>query len=66
MAKALFGFVGGPTNEELNEVVMLRRKITDLETEVLRLKCENDELNAAWTDHVERLSTEDLFEPLAR
>ncbi len=46
MAKALFGYVGGPTADHAHEVAVLRRRITDLENEVLRLKAENDGLLA--------------------
>lgn len=46
MAKALFGHVGGPSPEHAHDVAILRRRITDLENEVLRLKAENDGLLA--------------------
>lgn len=46
MAKALFGYVGGPTAEHAHEVALLRRRISDLENEVLRMKAQNDGLLA--------------------
>jgi hypothetical protein len=42
MAKALFGHVGGPDTRLISEVAMLRRRVQDLEAEVLRLSAEND------------------------
>jgi hypothetical protein len=65
MAKALVGFMGGPTNEQLLQSANLRRRISDLESEVLRLKKENDGLNKALGERVERLTPADLLEPLA-
>ena len=65
MAKALVGFMGGPTNEQLLLTANLRRRISDLEAEVLRLKTENDGLNKALGERVERLTPADLLEPLA-
>lgn len=65
MAKALIGFMGGPTNDQLLESANLRRRINELQTEVLRLKTENDGLNKALSERVERLTPADLFEPLA-
>ena len=44
MAKALFGHVGGPDTRLISEVAMLRRRVQDLEAEVLRLSAENDAL----------------------
>lgn len=65
MAKALVGFMGGPTLDQVRESASLRRRISDLESEILRLKNENDGLNRALAERVERLSTADLFEPVA-
>ena len=65
MAKALVGFLGGPTNEQLLQTANLRRRISDLEAEVIRLKTENDGLNKALGERVERLTPADLLEPLA-
>ena len=42
MAKALLGYVGGPDTRLLAEVAVLRRRVRDLEAEVLRLSAEND------------------------
>jgi regulator of replication initiation timing len=44
MAKALIGYIGGPAPEQLRETARLRQRIADLESEVLRLKVENDGL----------------------
>lgn len=65
MAKALVGFMGGPTNDQLRESAILRRRISELEAEVLRLKHENDGLTKALGERVSRLSPADLLEPLA-
>lgn len=47
MAKALLGFVGGPDPRLLGEVRRLGRRVTDLESELLRVRSENDDLQAA-------------------
>lgn len=65
MAKALIGYMGGPTNDQLLESATLRRRITELQAEVHRLKAENDGLNKALCERVERLTPADLLEPLA-
>ncbi len=65
MAKALIGFVGGPTSDQLRETARMRRRIADLEAEVLRLKIENDGLLAAVREHIEPVTAGDLFEPVA-
>lgn len=44
MAKALLGHVGGPDPRLVTEVTRLRRRVHDLEAEVLRLQAENDSL----------------------
>lgn len=44
MAKALLGYVGGSDTRLLAEVAVLRRRVRDLEAEVLRLAAENDAL----------------------
>ncbi|HVQ88902.1 MAG TPA: hypothetical protein VMT88_12060 [Actinomycetes bacterium] len=46
MAKALLGHIGGPDTRLLAEVAMLRRRVRDLEAEVMRLASENDALLA--------------------
>jgi|GEM_PF-507500 len=45
MAKALYGHVGGPDTRLMSEVAMLRRRVQDLQAEVLRLSAENDALH---------------------
>jgi hypothetical protein len=65
MAKALIGFVGGPTTDQLREAARMRRRIADLEGEVLRLKIENDGLLAAVREHLEPVTAGDLLEPVA-
>lgn len=47
MAKALFGYVGGIDPRKVREAGQLRQRIVDLESEVRRLKEENDALAAA-------------------
>lgn len=59
MAKALLGYVATPNVHQAREA-QLRRRIADLEAEVIRLKHENDELLAATDLH--DLSTADLLE----
>ena len=44
MAKALIGHVGGPDPRMVMEMRRLQRASTDLESEVLRLRAENDAL----------------------
>ncbi len=66
MAKALIGFVGGPTSDQVRETAQLRRRIADLEAEVLRLKIENDGLLAAVREHIDPVTAGDLLEPVSR
>ena len=47
MAKALLGFVGGPDPRLVDEVRRLTRRVNDLEAELLRVRAENDGLQAA-------------------
>ena len=47
MAKALLGYVGGSDPRLLAEVAMLRRRVHELEAEMLRLRAETDALAAA-------------------
>ena len=61
MAKALFGYVGGPDPRLLTEVRRLRLRVTELEAEVLRLQAVNDALTAAPDD--EHLALDDAREP---
>lgn len=65
MAKALIGYVGGPTSDQLRETARMRRRIADLEAEVLRLKIENDGLLAAVREHIEPVTAGDLRERVA-
>ncbi len=65
MAKALIGFVGGPTSDQVRETARMRRRIADLEAEVLRLKVENDGLLAAVREHIEPVTAGDLLEPVS-
>jgi hypothetical protein len=51
MAKALLGHVGGLDPRLVTEVQRLRRRVTDLEAEVGRLKQENDGLAQAAVEH---------------
>lgn len=51
MAKALFGHVGGSDPRLVTEVQRLRRRVSDLEAEVLRLQAANDDLAQAALDH---------------
>ncbi|HEX6920254.1 MAG TPA: hypothetical protein VF314_08505 [Actinomycetes bacterium] len=50
MAKALIGHVGGPDPRVVLEVRRLRQRVRDLESEVLRLRAENDALSTPVTD----------------
>ena len=56
MAKALLGHIGGPDPRILAEIAVLRRRVNDLEAEVLRLRAEN----AALTVVGEELLTLDV------
>lgn len=46
MAKALIGHVGGPDPRMIIEMRRLQERVRTLETEVLRLRAENDALAA--------------------
>ncbi|AWB92830.1 hypothetical protein [Aeromicrobium chenweiae] len=65
MAKALLGYLGGPTPDQVRETAALRRRVSDLENEVLRLKVENDGLLATLRERVDLVTAEDLAEPVA-
>ena len=65
MAKALIGYIGGPTSDQMRETAALRRRIADLEAEVLRLKVENDGLLRTIRERVEHVTAGDLMEPAA-
>lgn len=65
MAKALIGYLGGPTPDQLRETAALRRRIADLEDEVMRLKVENDGLLRTLRERVDLVTAGDLAEPVA-
>lgn len=67
MAKALIGYIGGPTPTrgdaaQLRETARLRQRIVDLENEVLRLKVENDGLLKTLSDSVEHVTAGAVLE----
>jgi predicted deacylase len=66
MAKALVGYLGGPTSGQVRETASLRRRVADLENEVLRLKVENDGLLATLRERMDQVTAGDLAEPFAR
>jgi hypothetical protein len=45
MAKALLGHIGGADPRILAELAVLRRRVSDLEAEVLRLRAQNEALS---------------------
>ncbi|KRV50988.1 hypothetical protein AQ490_01880 [Wenjunlia vitaminophila] len=47
MAKALLGYVGGPDPRLLSEMRRLQQRVQDLESELVRMRAENDALAAA-------------------
>jgi hypothetical protein len=65
MAKALVGFIGGPTSSQLRDTALMRRRIADLEAEILRLKVENDGLLQALREQVDHVTASDLVEHVA-
>lgn len=65
MAKALIGYIGGPTSEQLRETAALHRRIADLEAEIMRLKVENDGLLRTIRERVDHVTAGDLMEPAA-
>jgi hypothetical protein len=65
MAKALVGYLGGPTSAQLQQTAAMRRRIADLENEVLRLKVENDGLLAALRERVDLVSASDLAQTVS-
>ncbi|MGH3424294.1 MAG: hypothetical protein ACRDO8_06190 [Nocardioidaceae bacterium] len=62
MAKALLGYVGTTDPHRDHEIARLRRRVGDLEAEILRLKSENDALHSSLSGE---LSTADLLAPVA-
>jgi hypothetical protein len=65
MAKALMGHLGGPTPGQVQHTAALRRRIADLEAEVMRLKIENDGLLEALREQVDQVNASDLAESVA-
>ena len=51
MAKALYGHVGGPDPRVIAEMRRLQRRVTELESELIRVRAENDALAAAMDSH---------------
>ena len=68
MAKALVGYIGGIDPRKAREAGQLRQRIVDLESEVRRLKEENDALAAAYRRSGERSERVEIIErdPAAR
>lgn len=66
MAKALYGHMGGQTPEHAHDVAVMRRRIGDLENEVLRLKAENDGLLARLAETAHDGDYAELLESAAR
>jgi len=65
MAKALVGYLAGPSHDHAaGELARLRRQVADLQAEVLRLKIENDGLIQALGSGVDDVS--ELLEPIGR
>jgi hypothetical protein len=62
MAKALVGHVGGPDPRMIMEMRRLQERVRSLETEVLRLRAENDALGAGVSDS--ELISLDVKEPV--
>jgi hypothetical protein len=60
MAKALLGYVGGPDPRLLAEMRRLQQRVQDLESELLRMQAENDELAAATSREESLLSSIDV------
>jgi hypothetical protein len=50
MAKALLGHIGGSDPRIIAELALLRRRISDLEAEVLRLRAQNEALSVVSED----------------
>lgn len=62
MAKALIGHVGGPDPRVIMEMRRLQERVRILETEVLRLRAENDALAAGVADDTTLIAL-DVKEP---
>jgi len=52
MAKALLGYVGGPDPLVVADLTRLRRRVRELEQEVVRLRATNEALAALVTEDV--------------
>lgn len=65
MAKALLGHVGGSDPRLLAEVAVLRRRVGDLEAEVLRLSAENDAIRVQQAAPDEVISLDNKRESVA-
>jgi len=65
MARALVGYVGGPTQEQMLEQARLRRRVADLEAEVARLRAENDGLIRSLGEQIDRVPDDVLHAPVA-
>lgn len=65
MAKALVGHISGRDTHLLREMLGLRRRVADLEAEILRLQRRNDSLTAALRERelVDDLAAGQLLEP---
>lgn len=64
MAKALVGYLPGPSyDRSTHELARLRQRVADLETEIARLKAENDGLVDALGSRVNDVS--ELLEPVS-
>jgi hypothetical protein len=59
MAKALLGYVGGPDPRLLAEMRRLQQRVQDLESELSRVRAENDALSAV-AEHEQMLSSIDV------
>ncbi len=65
MAKALVGHISGHDTRLARETLLLRRRVADLEAEIVRLQNHNDALTSALRDRevVDRLAAEPVLEP---
>ncbi|MBA2739404.1 MAG: hypothetical protein H0U47_07060 [Nocardioidaceae bacterium] len=68
MAKALVGYISTRDTHLLREVVGLRRRVADLEAEILRLQSRNDALSTALRERelVDELGAARVLEPALR
>lgn len=53
MAKALFGHVGGTDLRAIEEVRRLQQRVRELESELVRVRAENDALAARLSDRID-------------